>query len=54
MARTNLSACDAVAGLLIEIARRNWMFFSTATIIFNKWLLDNAGFRMLFLCIAIE
>ncbi|KAH6900626.1 triose-phosphate transporter family-domain-containing protein [Thelonectria olida] len=23
----------------------NWMFFSTATIIFNKWLLDNAGFH---------
>lgn len=24
-----------------------WMFFSSLTILFNKWLIDSAGFRKL-------
>ncbi|UKZ46352.1 hypothetical protein TrVGV298_000553 [Trichoderma virens] len=28
----------------------NWMFFSNVTIIFNKWLIDTAGFTILLTC----
>ncbi|KAH8710653.1 hypothetical protein HC256_007490 [Beauveria bassiana] len=38
-------APPAASGLHPSLFILNWILFSNATILFNKWLLDTAGFR---------
>lgn len=34
-----------ITRITLHFSARNWVFFSSLTILFNKWLIDNAGFR---------
>lgn len=46
---SNPPLCLLTIRLILD---RTWIFFSNITILFNKWILDNAGFRKHPLCIV--